>query len=1077
MSEQERPTGETAAETRGHEAPDPAQASPLARFFFLRSTFAVLLTFLLTAAGLMAYSSIVKEALPDLAIPQATIQTEWPGADPETIEKQITNKIEKKVKTVRGLKRVRSASFNSFSVVAVEFQAEADPNEAMQLLGVKVRDAEPDLPRDAGKPKIQQVSVNDTPILTVALYGDLDPAVMGLAAEELKEELEKIPGVSRVEVGGKRKEVIQIQLRPDRIYALGISPTSVRDAIQAANLDMPWDRIESEEIGTTLRLHGRFRDVSDLRSLPVARLSEGRVVRLDEVAVVRRELEKEKTRVSLSWLGSPFRGSVDVSVVKMPGVDTLRVIRGIKALLDKAEKSPDWPHGMEYRLTSDQSIYIWDKLRDVFNNGWQAMLAVFVVLFFMLSWREALVAGLSIPLTFLGSLAVIWVLGYSLNEMVIIGMVLALGLLVDVFILMMEGMHEGIFVEGLSFNQAALKTVKTYGMAAFAGQMTTILAMVPLFGIGGLDGKFIRIIPVTTITCLVISFLVALLVDIPLSRLVFPSVRTGLKKTRIDVITEKLSGRLYTWSMKTTVRNRTSALAWVAGTALIFILAVYGSGLLPSLLYPKTDGRNLGVTIELLPDATLDASQKTADEVGELLRSKDYFQSVVKFVGQKSPLARNSIGESLMPYEDTYFVGFSCIFKELDQRDRMAFEYLDDLRDELAAVLRRHPGSQLVLTPETGGTSTEDPIQIELIGDDMDRLRSISLDVQAALRKIPGTSDVRDNLGPSRSDAKLLPRRESLDFYGISQEDLAYQMRMAMTDIDAGRFPLSGTRDDLEIRLGMAWPSRDGLPGGPTRIDELYMLRAFRPNGETVSVFSLLDLVMGEAPLSITHKGGSRSVTVLSKTEGRTVEQILGDFEPRLKGMQAAWPAGYEYHFGGEAESMTETYASAGNMFVIAIFLVFALLALQFGSFSQPFIIMLSLPFAMIGTLGGFFLAWIPFSFPALIGIISLVGIVVNDAIVMIETMNGHIRNGLSVREASARGAADRLRPIVSTSVTTIVGLIPLALSNPMWMPLCNAIIFGLIAATLVSQLIIPCLYLLLTPDGTTRREADKIPA
>ena len=209
-------------------------------------------------------------------------------------------------------------------------------------------------------------------------------------------------------------------------------------------------------------------------------------------------------------------------------------------------------------------------------------------------------------------------------------------------------------------------------------------------------------------------------------------------------------------------------------------------------------------------------------------------------------------------------------------------------------------------------------------------------------------------------------------------------------------------------------------------------------------------------------------MTVLAKSEGWTVNEVLTDLDPQLKNIQTDWPVGYAYHFGGEAESAAETYSSAGKMFVVAIFLVFALLAFQFGSFTQPFIIMLSIPFAMIGTSGGFFLAWIPFSFPAMIGIISLVGIVVNDAIVMIETMNAYRSKGLSVRDSAARGGADRLRPILSTSITTVVGLIPLSLSNPMWMPLCNAIIFGLIAATLISLLIVPCLYLLMTRETAT---------
>ncbi|NCC24621.1 MAG: efflux RND transporter permease subunit [Deltaproteobacteria bacterium] len=1054
---------------------EPGEPSALARFFLVRPIFAILLTASLVISGLMAYQSIVKEAAPDLAIPQATVETEWPGADPETMEKQVTNEIEKRIKSLKGLKQVRSASFDSFSIIAVEFRSEADLTESMQLLREKVRDAEPDLPKEARKPRIEQVSVDDTPILTIALFGPMDAAMLGNAAAHLKDRLEKVPGVKKVELGGRRKEVVWVLLDPGRLVSLGISATAVRDKIQAANVDMPWDKIESDEIGAVIRLQGRFREVRDLEDLPVARIGSGRVVRLGEIAHVRRDLERETSRVMVSWRGSDFGPAVDISVLKVPGVDTLKTIDGIKEVLAREAKGSSLPYGIEYRITSDQSEYVWEKLRDVFNNGWQAMLCVFVVLFFMLSWREALVAGLSIPVTFLGALAVVQALGYTLNEMVIIGMVIALGLLVDVFILMMEGMHEGVFGHGLTFEQAAVRTVRTYAMPAFAGQATTILAMVPLFGIGGVDGKFIRIIPVTAICCLVLSFVIALLVDIPLSRAVFRNVKSGGKPSRIDRLTEICSARLAAWSLTATLRSKWTALACVGVTVVLLVLSVLGMGLLPSLLYPKADGRNLGVTVELAPDTTLAVSERVAGDLGEILRAKPYLESVAAFVGQKSPLSRNSIGESLVPFKDPSYVGFSCIFTKLEDRDRMAFEYLDELRTELTTALARYPGSLLVFTPQTGGSTTEDPIQIRLEGDDIDLLRAMSNQVQTALRSIPGTTDVRDNLGPMRQDVVFRPKREALDFYGISQDDLAYQVRFAMTDDEVGKFPLGGTRDDLEIRMGTSWPSREGLPGGPTRIEEVALIRPVRPNGETVSVFSILDPVLGQAPLSITHDGGQRAVTVLAKTENRTVNEILADLEPGLQAMRAEWSSGYDYRFGGEAESAAETYGSASKMFVVAIFLVFALLALQFGSFTQPFIIMLSLPFALIGTFGGFFLAWIPFSFPAMIGIISLVGIVVNDAIVMIETMNTHRKGGLSVREAAARGAADRLRPILSTTITTVVGLVPLALSNPMWMPLCNAIIFGLISATLISQLVIPCLYLLMTPSWPGESEVREV--
>ena len=546
-----------------------AAYSGIARFFFLEQTFGILLALLFTVSGLFAYNTLVKESLPDLDIPQASISTSWPGADPQTIEQEVTEPIEKEIKSLKGVKSVNSASFDSFSMIAVEFLASEEPSEAMSLLRARVADAEAKLPVDAEKPTISQVSVDDRPILSFVLYGDIDQQVLSRLSETIQDELERIAGVNEVELGGLREEVIQILLKPERLLSLGISPTKVRDAVQAANLDMPWGAIENEEFGARVRLSGRFRDEVELAELPVARLGadgSGRLVRLGEIAEVSRQLEKENVRAFFSWKGSSYSPSIEVSVKKTPGEDTIAVAERVREAIEKLSGRADWPQTLRYEISQDESEQIWDSLSDVLNNAWQAMLAVFVILFLLLTWREGLIAGLSIPLTFLGALVLIWALGYTLNELVIIGMVLALGLLVDVFILMMEGMHEGIFIEKLSFNQAALKTVKRYALPAIAGQLTTILALLPLMAISGTAGKFIRVLPVTAIACLVVAMVVALFIAIPLSRIVLGRVKASPESghlTKADELTKRYSDKLLAWSLKTSLRNRKSAAVWV----------------------------------------------------------------------------------------------------------------------------------------------------------------------------------------------------------------------------------------------------------------------------------------------------------------------------------------------------------------------------------------------------------------------------------------------------------------------------------------------------------------------------------
>ena len=1038
------------------------KASRLERFFFLNTIFAILLSLLLVIGGVFGYFSMTKQSQPDIDIAVANITTTWAGADPQTIEQQITDEIEKEITSVENISQIKSASYTGFSVINVEFTSSANTEEAIRELRQAVSLAEPELPDDADEPVVEQVSLTDAPILTLALYGNIDATVISQAAEEIQDSLEQVGGVSEVNLGGAREEVISVQMNPFRLAALGISPTTVANKIRAANRDVPLNEIESDVIGTQVRFYGRFRTVEDLQELPIARL-EGRVVRLNEVASVSRELEQENTRAFISTKGEEFQPVVSVGVVKAPGQDSIEVINKVLETMDEIKQNPDiWPYGMEYRIIADESEIIWEQLGNLFVNALQAMAAVFVILFIALSWREALIAGLSIPLTFLGALAVLWLMGQTLNNMVLIGMVLALGILVDVFILMMEGMHEAIFVKHLSFEQAALQTVKTYAGPAFAGQLTTILALTPLMAISGTLGKFIELLPIAAIICLVLSFAIAILVDIPLSRYLLANVKGGEKKSRIDKLSEKASERWVRWSLNHTVRNKATARAWVLGTIALFACAVYAFTQIPVEFFPQSDQRNFSVNVELPPTTTLNVTQEFADDLGQMLQEKDYLESVIKYVGQRSNLVPS--GE-LQPNEGSYLLGFSGVLLPEDEREKISYEYLDDLRKELKAAVSKYPGASMVLNAQQSGQSG-DPIQIEITGTDLTRLREISQQVQSELRQIRGATDVRDSLGTLQADLRLIPKREELSFYGLTEEQLTTQAQYYTRAIDVGNFAIGGNQEDLEIRLSTAWPSRNGRVGGPTRRDELLAVRFFSNNSneELISASTVVEPVQAQAPLSIARRDGRRTATILAKNDKRTVGEILGDLEPKIEEMKKSWPGGYSYSFGGETADQAETFGSAGQALGIAVFLVFAVLVLQLGSYRQPFIILLAIPFALIGTFGGFYLAKIPFSFSAFIGIIALVGIVVNDAIVMVDTMNGYQQEGMKVRQAAARGAADRLRPVLTTSITTIIGLIPLALSDPTWMPLCSAIIFGLVAATLIALLVVPCLYLLLTP-------------
>jgi multidrug efflux pump subunit AcrB len=1073
-------------------APPATSLSPAwMEFFFTRQIFAILLCFMLLMGGFMGYFSMVKEGDPEIKIARARITTTWGGTDAETLENQVTDRLEEEIKSLQGLDDFTSATFNSFSIINVAFKAEAPVAESIQELRGKVDDAESELPAESTgreKPAFEQLSQQDAPVLTLALSGeDLDVVLLSQTAKDLQERLESVQNVREVNLGGQRDEVVHVQMIPSRLATLGISATQVRDAIQGGNIDRSWDLVRDDDFGAQVRLYGRFRSLENLENLPVTRLDDNRVVLLSEVADVYKGLERETQRAFLSWEGSDFSPTINLEVVKVAGSDTIQVIEDVLADMELARQDPNiWPFGMEYRVITNDANTILSDLTTLGSNVLQASLLVFAILFVALTWREALIAGLAIPLTFAGAIFVLWMLGYTMNTMVTVGMILALGLLVDVFILMLEGLHDGIFVQGLSWPRAAIATVTTYASPAFTGQLTTILAMAPLMAISGTLGKYIRLIPISAITCLVMSYGLALLAVVPLSKyLLGKQGGSGESKTYVDRLTEVASERFSYWSLRMTVPNRHVARLWTAGAIGLFVCAMILFSQLPSSLFAVADDNKLSLNVELPPAATLETSQEVADLMGEVVRNysdpngKKVFESVVKLVGQRSNLVASS---EIKPGNADYFVGLSAVFVDRNQRDRDSFEYAYDLRLKLEKdIIRNYPGAVLNTGfPIAGGSS--DPIQIEIFGDDLQTLRELSSQVQQLLREIPGTMDVRDDLGNLREDYKLVPKREALNFYGISQEDLATQGRYMMIDNDVGDFSVGSGEEDLDIRLSTRWPSQQGRIGGPSRLDEFATLRFITPAGKVLPPAALVEEVQGAVPLAITHRNTQRSVTVLAKViPGQDFydTEILAQLTPKLEAVQYnsgdadnpdLWPRGYTYRFGGDADTSSETFGSAGQMLIVAIFLVFAVLVLQFGSYTQPVIIILTIPFALIGTLMGFFGLGLSFSFPAMIGVIALVGIVVNDAIVMVETMNERRRQGLDVRHAAAAGASDRLRPILTTSITTIIGLLPLALSDAQWFPLCMAIIFGLFSATVIALLVVPGLYLQLTPNQTIAR-------
>ena len=1059
-----RPLGATRKTARGGTVSRTSSGigSWLNRLLFLDPTLGVLLVLLLVATGLFGYQGMIKEALPDLSIPMATIHTHWHGSSQTVVEKEVTDKIERELRDLDHLKKYASGSLFSNSMIMVELDAQAPLQESLSQLRERVDKAAGELPTDAKKPVVTQESIRGMPIATYVLYGNVSNDQINRAAKRLKKRLQRIPGITRVEEFGNRKRYVRVQVLPERLRAYGISPVEIASLIDARNADFPLGVYEGREQPLNLTSETAIHDIEQLADLPVKRSDSGRVIRLRDLARVEKAPYRAQTETWFSLDGSEYTRGVALSIKKGEGKDTSELVARATELMEQAARESDWPAGLKYNLVYSDAQVIQQELDKTLVSGWQSVVAVFLVLFFLLTWREAAVAALSIPITFLGSIVALWLLGYTFNVMVIIGMVVALGLLVDDFILMMEGMHNGLTIKRLSFGESALRTIRQFAVPSLAGTITTILIFVPLANIGGLDGKFIRAIPVTAAVCLIVSFLVSIFVSVPLSRFLLarkPRQDTAL----IDRVTLRAEEALSAWLQRRVTGRRRDACKWLGWGALVVGIGFSLAAMLPVTLYPLSDGRNLGITVELPVDYKLEEAREVAQRLGKALKDKSYLSSTLMVVGERDFVYEGSAEDRLSVSTAPNLIGFTVLYKPKKDRDLLAYQYVPRLRHELHGLLADVPGYRLLITSETGASSNEDPLQINISGSDMERLQEISRQVQQRLRLLDGLSDVRDNLGQGRVEATVKPRREMLDRYGLTERDFNAQLSLYLGDTKLAKLRSDDMDTDLDIRFEAYWPSKAGKLGGPESWAEWQSIRIKTARGEWVPVRLLADLHLTQVPLTVSHKNGRRNVTIMGTSFTLTFGEMHALVDPVLRELKEEWPAGYEYRWAGELELAEETYGNAGQAFVLAALAVFAVLVLQFRSFPQPAIILITVIFGITGVFFGFTLMAYPLSFPAVIGMIALAGINVNDGIVLVDTMNRHHRSGMSLTEAAARGAADRFRPIVSTTLTTLVGLMPLAIADESWRPLCAAIIFGEILSTGAAMAVMPALFRVLT--------------
>ena len=1015
--------------------------------FAVRHRVAVLvLVIAIVTGGLIAYGTLPREASPDVKIPNIIVSVPYPGVSPQDIETLVTNPLERELNDIKDLDEMTSTSAEGAAMVNLKFTPEVDINEALQRVRDKVDKVKPDLPPDAEEPIITEISFSDFPIILVFVSGDYSLVRLKQVAEDIKDAIDGIEGVLSVRISGGVEREIQIDVDPAKLDHLALTLTDVTQAISGANVNIPGGSVDSGNIGYLLRVPAELSNVEELRKVVVKTVA-GKPITLDRVAEIRDGFKDIETYSRINRVPG-----VSIAVTKRAGANLIGIVDQMKSLIDQMK--PDFPKGTEVSYLADQSTDIRRMVAELENNILSGLVLVLVVLLLFLGGRNSFFVATSIPLSMLIAFLVLSMMGITLNMVVLFSLILALGMLVDNAIVIVENIYRHATELGKDRVQAALDGTREVAWPVITSTLTTLCAFGPLLFWPGIMGEFMSYLPQTLIITLSASLFVALVVNPVLCAAFLGRGKPAVEGRPSLVI------RLYRATLRIALRFR-----WI--TALLSILVLIGTMAIYGVLgagvefFPNVTPQKIFIAVEAPDGTNIDASNRIVRDIEAVLTPLDNIEKFVADVGggkgQQSPLG----GGSSVPNESRITVDF----REHDdwtERPQVTIETIrEGLQDKVV-------GATVEVQKQEMGPPAGAPINIEVAGDDYDHLADVSRRIQDIVATVDGTTDIRDNYSEGRPELRIDVNRVLSSQLGIkSPRELGGAVRTAVNGSVASKLRELDEEYDITVRLAKRF--RESIP-------DIEKLKVYGEKGLRVPLGMLARIYTSTGSGSIRHTDRKRVATVSANVEGRNANEALADVRKKLEGFDAG---GAMLSFTGENKEQAKAQAFLSKALLAALALITLVLVTQFNSMIQPGIIMVSVILSLIGVFWGLMITQTPFGIMMTgIGVISLAGVVVNNAIVLIDYMNQLREGGAELEDAIVEAGATRLRPVLLTAVTTILGLIPMATgygfdflkfevqvggqSAEWWGPMAIAVIFGLAVSTVLTLVVVPTLYYLL---------------
>ncbi|HPN54542.1 MAG TPA: efflux RND transporter permease subunit [Candidatus Moranbacteria bacterium] len=1094
-------------------------------YFFIKNFRVVILLILLLAGwGIFSFIQLPLESSPEVKIPVALITTSYPGASPADVEELVTKKVETNISGISGVDKITSYSSNSFSSAIVQFYADQDVDDSIRRLRDKLADIKNDLPEDANDPVLTEISLDDSPIANFSLTGPYDSFTMRGFAEDIQDELEKIPGVREVSVSGGDQKEFLVSYDPQKLTFYGTTVTAANQKIAATNSTIPAGNFEGTKFNYPVRADAKFFDIESLRNIPILHTGNGGMVYLKDIAEVK-ETAIEKTVISrLSAEGSAPQDAITIQIVKRTGSSILDIVDESKKVTEDMLKT--FPSGIIYSVTLNQADQINQDFNQLIHDFILTLMLVIGVLILIVGLKEAFIAGLAIPLVFFITFGVMQITGISLNFLSIFSLLLSLGLLVDDAIVVVSATKQYMKTGKYTPEEAVLLVLKDFKVVLLTTTLATVWAFLPLLLASGIIGEFIKSIPITVSVTLIASLLVALVINIPLASVLerlrltkkfFVSVIVALVAVGVFSITrhavwgyifsaiffavivlmllwyfrngknvleknkqladeEQEDEELIKYKLRTqgdresaTLKSRIMhgvihfdrilpvyekylrmilatkkrRLTVIFGILAIFILACLlpATGILKSEFFPTSNMDSISIGIRGPSGLTLSEMDPITKKVEEKLLKYPEIVNFSTLVGNPGTIASFTSGTS----SNTASISIK-LTPTTDKSRITSYDLADKIRDDVADI----QGATITISTPKGGPTSGSAFQAQVAGDDLQMLDKIANDLKPILDSIPGVinSDISLKDAPAEYTFKLDPVK--MEFYDLTAASVGSALRMAISGTEVTTIILNNK--DIDV---VADFKADKIP----TLESIQNLQILNNAGKPVYIKDVAKIELLPSVVSISRINQKRTVLLTSDVSGKTnATEFLAEFQKKLA-EKYTLPDGYEITYGGENEQSTESVKSIMLAMIIAFILIFSTMVVQFNSFRKAAIVLVTLPLALIGVFIGMTVFGISLSFPGLVGILALFGIVVKNAIILIDKINLNIKIGIPFQESVIDAGKSRLEAIFITSICTIMGLIPITLSSELWRALGSVVIFGLLLSSFLTLFVVPVLF------------------